>query len=366
MEFLLPGLTVGAFGNKFRKAREKRNFSLDDVANVTKIGSRMLQAIEEEHFDLLPGGVFNRGFIRAYAKHLGLNDEEAVSEYLECLREAQINAQTGAATNAPTPQADRAKSPTERKPEGKKPYAEPKAQTISIPHGEKITPEDELPELQLPKAEHVRPKRNLLADSPSIPWKLPAVAIVLIALAVFFWSRHSRNAGTGAAQSAAAPTGAMMTAEAKTMPSAAATIPSAAPSTPAPTQAKPQTTPPSANLATPNQAATRQTDTSDVTVKKIKQPTSDAVAVQPTFSLTVRAAENSWISISADGQTVTQETLIAPAHTSVRAHNEIVVKAGNAAGITFVFNGKEIPTQGAEGEVRIFTFDSTGLKPSTN
>ena len=83
---------VGNFGNKFRKAREKKELSLEDVSNVTKIGSRMLQAIEEERFDQLPGGVFNKGFIRAYAKHLGLNDEEAVTDYLACLRQAQIDA----------------------------------------------------------------------------------------------------------------------------------------------------------------------------------------------------------------------------------------------------------------------------------
>src|SRR6202035_5073649 len=82
---------VGEFGDKFRKAREKKEISLDDVSNVTKIGARMLRAIEEEQFDQLPGGVFNKGFIRAYAKHLGLNDEEAVGDYLACLRQAQID-----------------------------------------------------------------------------------------------------------------------------------------------------------------------------------------------------------------------------------------------------------------------------------
>ncbi len=85
------GTIVGAFGEKFRKAREAKSLSLDDVSNVTKISSRMLQAIEEEHFDQLPGGVFNKGFIRAYAKHLGLNAEDAVTDYLACLRQAQID-----------------------------------------------------------------------------------------------------------------------------------------------------------------------------------------------------------------------------------------------------------------------------------
>src|ERR1700758_5015990 len=88
------GSHVGAFGDKFRTERERRGFTLDDVSNVTKINSRMLRAIEEEHFELLPGGVFNKGFVRAYAKHLGFNDEEAVSEYLAALRQAQVQAQT--------------------------------------------------------------------------------------------------------------------------------------------------------------------------------------------------------------------------------------------------------------------------------
>ena len=89
------GLEVGEFGNKFREARERKELSFDDVSNVTKISSRMLQAIEEEHFDQLPGGVFNKGFIRAYAKHLGLNGDDAVVDYLACLRQAQIDSHAG-------------------------------------------------------------------------------------------------------------------------------------------------------------------------------------------------------------------------------------------------------------------------------
>src|SRR5579872_7619923 len=86
------GVSVSEFGDKFRKAREKKELSFDDVSNVTKISSRMLQAIEQENFDLLPGGVFNKGFIRAYAKHLGLDGEEAVNEYLEQIRKEQLQA----------------------------------------------------------------------------------------------------------------------------------------------------------------------------------------------------------------------------------------------------------------------------------
>jgi hypothetical protein len=78
----------------------------------------------------------------------------------------------------------------------------------------------------------------------------------------------------------------------------------------------------------------------------------------------IRASETSWIAVTADGQPVVHETLIAPAHTSVRAAKEIVVRAGNAAGVTFALNGQEFPSQGAEGEVKTLIFDSTGLRPA--
>ena len=81
----------------------------------------------------------------------------------------------------------------------------------------------------------------------------------------------------------------------------------------------------------------------------------------------IRARETSWISVQADGQTVSQETLIAPAHASVHADREIVARIGNAAGVTFLWNGQEIPADGAEAEVKTFVFDASGMRviPST-
>jgi hypothetical protein len=84
----------------------------------------------------------------------------------------------------------------------------------------------------------------------------------------------------------------------------------------------------------------------------------------PSLILVIRATETSWIFVLADGQAVSQETLIAPAHTSVRANHEIVAKVGNAAGVTFLWNGQEIPADGAEAEVKTFIFDSTGMHVS--
>jgi hypothetical protein len=93
-------------------------------------------------------------------------------------------------------------------------------------------------------------------------------------------------------------------------------------------------------------------------------PHATAPAPARSFTLTIRANQTCWVSISTDGQPATTETLIAPANTSVRASREINVKAGNSAGISFLLNGREIPIHGNAGEVRTFTFDSTGLRTS--
>jgi hypothetical protein len=98
----------------------------------------------------------------------------------------------------------------------------------------------------------------------------------------------------------------------------------------------------------------------------VSKGTAVAAAKAPaTFTLLIRAEKTTWVSIIADGKPVTQETLIAPAATSVRATGEVVVKIGNAAGVSFELNGKEIPAQGNEGEVKTYVFDATGVLPQT-
>ena len=58
----------------------------------------------------------------------------------------------------------------------------------------------------------------------------------------------------------------------------------------------------------------------------------------------------------------TYRNIIAPAVKAVKAQKQIVVKVGNVGGLSFAFNGKKIPSQGATGEVRILTFDPSGLQ----
>jgi cytoskeleton protein RodZ len=71
----------GSFGERLKRERELRGVSLEEVSAATRIGVRFLEALENEQWDQLPGGVFNRGFIRAVAHFLGLNEEALVGEY---------------------------------------------------------------------------------------------------------------------------------------------------------------------------------------------------------------------------------------------------------------------------------------------
>jgi cytoskeleton protein RodZ len=76
-----------SFGQRLKTEREKRAITLEQISSSTKIGTRMLQAIEDENFDQLPGGVFNKGFVRSYARHVGLNEDQTVADYLEAIGE---------------------------------------------------------------------------------------------------------------------------------------------------------------------------------------------------------------------------------------------------------------------------------------
>src|SRR3990172_7385825 len=69
------------FGTSFKKAREARGIPLGRIADETRISTRFLLAIESEEFHILPGGIFNRGFVRAYAEQVGLDPNQAVADY---------------------------------------------------------------------------------------------------------------------------------------------------------------------------------------------------------------------------------------------------------------------------------------------
>jgi len=391
---------LGAFGEKLRKQRELRGIELDAVSNTTKISIRMLRALEEEHFDQLPGGVFNKGFVRAYARQVGLNEEETIADYLAALQENEMQAQSASSdfrdpgtdllskdlSGKDAARSDSAGNNTghdpsrrllkeERRKRGRRNEdrrnedrrsSEGRYKDLSfLPTSASPTPAAHPPaerfRQKYPAGGPERPPSDH-ERSVQIPWGKLAVALLLVTFAFALWNSRRHREPAAAPQSAAAsnrsPAPAPVTAATPQSQSSSST------SLPV-DKASSEATSPSGKLSggTTSGGTDSAPSQAESTTGSASTPPASTPATPPQkLSLLIRAEETAWISIMADGKPVAQETLIAPAHTSVRASGEVVVKTGNAAGISFQLNGKEIPAQGDEGEVKTYIFDATGFR----
>ncbi len=380
---------MGVFGEKLRRQREQRGIELEAISNTTKIGTRMLRALEEEQFDQLPGGVFNKGFVRAYARHVGLDEEEAITDYLAALRESQVHAQQimpnlrqkpsdvaapelaenrrheiagnhrdqarAGQSNANRRNADQSSSDRGHKDRSnnsnnksrnhekqkvknlKKQDHQGQDKEAHSPTSRSVQPS--APAMPAAKLAAVRSylkySAGVLSEaseiSNRIPWTKLAAVLLLVSLIMAIWAvRHDKRSGASQPATSAAN-------DSRSVSAAPPVVSSAAPVS-------------NSSGNAPSSKPTRH---------------SSAGNGPAPFRLLIRASETSWVSITADGNPVAHETLIAPANTSVRATREIVVRTGNAAGLSFLLNGKEIPVQGSEGETKTYTFGADGLREPT-
>jgi len=287
---------VASFGAQLKQEREKQGLTLEQISLSTKIGTRMLRALEEEHFDQLPGGIFNKGFIRAYARCLHMDEEQAIAEYM--------------------------------------------AATGTSPLANNSEENEQTPVLELP-----REKDHEASD---LPWGIFAIVLLLAAIGFAVWGFYSRESQKSATVSASPEVNVS-----GSSPATGETSPPAQkPTEPVGSAAKPEA------LAASGPASSQQVIASS---SPIPPP---AAPVRGNLLVVIRAREDSWLSISVDGEIVTKALLAAPAQKSVRAEKEIVIKAGNIGALDFEFNGQKLPTQGDYGEVKTLTFDAHGLQAS--
>jgi cytoskeleton protein RodZ len=254
---------MGSFGERLQREREMRGITLEEIADSTKIGTRSLRALEQEAFDKLPGGIFNKGFVRAYARYLGIDEEQAVTDFLAAAGEPE--------QPLPSP------APTER--------------VTSYRSG-------------------------------SRGW---VVVLALVALAAGGYATWKLNlwpfAGYAARQSAP-------------------------PVQPPATLAPPPTTTPAAVNPEPSPAAGQ-----------------NPAAATEGFVLLVRAKQDSWLSITADGQVIMEGMLPAAETREVHATKSVVLKMGNAAGVEVSHNNTLLPPLGGASEVKTVVFTPEGLQP---
>jgi len=72
-----------SIGDFFKQVRETKGLTLEEVASKTRIRSDFVQALEEGNFAKLPDQVFARGFVRSYARSLGLDEEDAIHRFIQ-------------------------------------------------------------------------------------------------------------------------------------------------------------------------------------------------------------------------------------------------------------------------------------------
>jgi len=293
-----------SFGAKLKLEREKRKITLEQISVSTKIGTRMLQALEEDNFNQLPGGIFNKGFVRAYSRFLGLDEDQTLADYMQASGDV-LPASTEPGSQEDGSREDATRENRENKDKGK----------VS--------------------------RLEAGADAPprQVPWGVFAGALLVVALALSFWSHRRREH----ARQAVRPTPSTAATQVSGQVSGSGLPATSSPATGSPT-----------GVSAPS------------AVPKTSQALTASPAATPSeFTVVIQAREESWTTITADGKTISSELLPAGGERVVRGRKEIIVKVGSAGAIDFRFNGKKVDTGGEYGEVKTVTFGPRGILPTT-
>jgi cytoskeletal protein RodZ len=101
-------------GSRLKEARLQRGVALRDIATTTKISIVTLEALERDDYSRMPGGIFSRSFVRAYAAEVGLDPDETLAEFLAAFTRYQIESERSKKRRLITPD-DRAFAERQRR-----------------------------------------------------------------------------------------------------------------------------------------------------------------------------------------------------------------------------------------------------------
>lgn len=282
---------MGSFGDKLRHEREARGVSLEEIAKVTKIGTRSLKALEEENFGILPGGIFNKGFVRSYARFLGLDEEKAVADYQDAAKEEPLSVKVIADQSA-------------------------KLKASRVPH-----------------------MREGFVDNPMVR----SVGVLLLLLALISGAYISYRRGyLHSMRLQLLHRKASMEAGGLKPPSTTATV--------LPVATAPQT--PIVATSAPNPA-------------NPALPQGDTVGLLPAgeFAVSIRTSEESWLSITTDGQRPVQRLFEPNEQQTITARDRIHMVIGNPVGTELSLNGKPLAIGGNLDRPRRIAIGPSGVTP---
>ena len=292
---------MSSFGEHLRQQREMRGISLEEIMATTKISRRLLQALEDEQFELLPGGIFNKSYVRAYAKCVGINEEGAVTEYLQAAKE---------------------------------------------------TP----PDTKIIAHQHASLHSDRRPEPSGFPF-MPVLVLLVVALgSVGGWKMYrDRQREREQLMSHAAPVE-LAPAPSSTAPVSNPNPPATAPNT-APTQA------PEGGSASLQATRAAGEASSAAVASRPKAAAGAETPGQTPFEITVRPKDRAWVSIKADGNFVVRGIIKPPDVKTIRATDQVVFYTGNAGAVEVAFDGKSVPISGGANDEQVLVFDSRGLLP---
>lgn len=292
---------MSSFGENLRREREMRGIPLEEISAATKISVRFLNDLENNDFADIPGGIFTRGFIRAYAGYLGLDLEQVMSEY-----EAEAQPQDY--------ELDRLVSANRRRQQRRPIRVVPLAvAAILLASG-----------YALFRYAH-RAADAPAPPPPAAPDQPPAAAV---------------RQPSGPQPSSVTPSTALPASNvAASLPSSTAPNPAAGSS---PGEANP--------AAAPNASA----------APAAAQP--GAIGRADDLVLQVAATERVWVSVETDGKDSWQRTLDPNDVTTLKAKDYFDLTTGNAQGLVLTLNGETLKPLGREGEVKKIHLTRDDLK----
>ena len=296
---------MNSIGERLRQERLRQGLDLNQIGELTKIGSLMLEAIEADDFDKLPGSFFARSFVRQYARALGLDEEEFETELMRVAG-----------------------------------FGHPASEQSQAGVPEIVLRPEPMPAARSGTNRH--PLGSLIAF----------VLILAACSAIYTLWQKTRATAAKSQQSLIAsqtPTPAPGP-EATPSPSPAAT-PTATP-VEAPVEEPTATLPPEAAAEPPA-----------VVAPKPERPHPAPSAAEPAgIHLELRATSQAWVRVVSDGKTV-YSGVLQPNEARVFEGNTLVtLRAGNAAALAATFNGKPLGELGPEGQVRTIQFTPSGFE----
>ena len=292
---------MSELGRLLSEARAVKGLTLADVEKVTRIRQKYLDAFEQAQYTVLPRGAVARGFLRTYARFLGLDPDEMARQY-------------------------------------------------AMESGD-ISEDVPLVEPGKPRLVDYRPVEVALVEKPnSLGWLRWVIALLLVAtLVIAAWWWLNRSGDWQSLWEALFPS------------DISQIIPETATSTAIPTKAPTvhfaTITPPPAPTGLVSAPATPTSDILTLptpTVRPSPTPTPRPTATPesvPAIALDMKITQQAWVRVIVDGVTVEQAILEAGATRAWDAQQSISILSGNAAGVTLILNSQVLGAMGAQGQV---------------